>query len=96
MSCSSGHNDVNINKANVVVEKKINNKRDFDCLLLHWSFYLTLASIFIPNTSNHSICQFLLVYHIIILIFFSYYSLDSKYKSYLLTLRLFLDLFSFK
>lgn len=53
MSCSSGHNDVNINKANVVVGKKINNKRDFDCLLLHWSFYLTLASIFIPNTSNH-------------------------------------------
>lgn len=69
MSCSSGHNDVNINKANVVAGKKI-IKEILIALLLHWSFYLTLASTFIPNTSNHYICQFLLVYHIIILIFF--------------------------
>lgn len=53
MFCLLGYNDVNINKVNVVVEKKINNKRDFDCLFFYWLFYFILVFIFIFNIFNY-------------------------------------------
>lgn len=67
MSCSSGHNDVNINKANVVAGKK-NNKRDFDCF--------TSPLVILPHTSFYIYTQYIQSLHLSIFIGISYHNFD--------------------